>query len=120
MYSDEDTYSFDEISCGSLTSSSSKSLIDTLTVDSIDLDLFGDMTLHGADNSTTIYEDITFNVDGSKRSISELFNSVDAIQKRLSILSPNPELLEKYELLQSLYEQYRAAEAILCGDDPEE
>jgi hypothetical protein len=63
--------------------------------------------------------DITFDVNGESRKVSELFASVDAIEKRLQILRPNPELLEKYEMLQSLYDQYKAAEALLYGDDEE-
>ena len=31
------------------------------------------------------------------------------IEKRLAILEPKQELLDKYEVLQSLYEQYKAA-----------
>jgi hypothetical protein len=45
---------------------------------------------------------------------------VDAIEKRLSVLQPDPKLLEKYEVLQGLYEQYKAAEAMLYEDDTEE
>lgn len=45
---------------------------------------------------------------------------LDAIEKRLSILEPKKELLEKYEVLQGLYEQYKAAEALLHGEDADE
>lgn len=69
--------------------------------------------------STDGRSDITFDVNGESRKVSELFASVDAIEKRLQILRPNPELLEKYEMLQSLYDQYKAAEALLYGDDEE-
>ncbi|MDA9374080.1 hypothetical protein N9R43_01725 [bacterium] len=71
-------------------------------------------------NSNTIttdafedFNDISLDVNGKIRKVSELFTSVDAIEKRLQILRPNPELLEKYEMLQSLYDQYKAAEALL-------
>lgn len=63
--------------------------------------------------------DVIFDINGKSRKVSELFASVDAIEKRLQILRPNPELLEKYEMLQSLYDQYKAAEALLYGDDEE-
>ena len=62
---------------------------------------------------TDATSDITLDVNGESRKVSELFASVDAIEKRLQILRPNPELLEKYEMLQSLYDQYKAAEALL-------
>ena len=42
------------------------------------------------------------------------------IEKRLSILVPDSKLLEKYEVLQGLYSQYKAAEALLDGPDPEQ
>ena len=45
---------------------------------------------------------------------------LDKIEKRLSILEPKKELLEKYEVLQGLYEQYKAAEAMLYDDDFED
>lgn len=89
--------------------------LSSLTVDTFDLSSYSDMTLHDIDSG-----DITLEVNGETRSVAELFTSMDAIEKRLNILRPNPELLEKYELLQSLYEQYKAAEAMLYGDDADE
>ena len=65
-------------------------------------------------NSNITNSDITMRVNGKDRNVSELFDVVDAIEKRLAILRPDPELLEKYEVLQSMYEQYKAAEALLC------
>ena len=38
-----------------------------------------------------------------------------AIQDRLAILTPKPELLEKYEALKQAYDHYRMLEA-LCMD----
>lgn len=61
--------------------------------------------------------DIILKVNGKDRKVSELFNATDAIEKRLGILRPDPKLLDKYELLQSLYEQYKAAEAMLFDDN---
>ena len=45
---------------------------------------------------------------------------LSAIEKRLQILEPRHELLDKYEVLQSLYEQYKAAEAMLYEPDAED
>lgn len=57
--------------------------------------------------------DTTFDVyDTEKRLL--------AIEKRLSILEPKKHLLDKYEVLQGLYEQYKAAEAMLYEDEEEE
>lgn len=39
-----------------------------------------------------------------------------AIEKRLSILQPNPELHEKYEALKTAYEHYKTLEALLYDD----
>lgn len=64
--------------------------------------------------SSNLESDITMRVNGKDRNVSELFDAVDAIEKRLAILRPDPELLEKYEVLQGMYEQYKAAEALLC------
>jgi len=97
------------------------------------IDLSGILT-NGITNSGTIsvnsnsittdafedFNDISLDVNGKTRKVSELFTSVDAIEKRLGILHPDPKLLEKYEVLQGLYEQYKAAEAMLYEDDTEE
>ncbi len=84
------------------------------TLDIIDISNIGNITLSDPSQS-----DITLKVDGKDRKVSELFNAIDAIEKRLGILKPDPKLLDKYELLQSLYEQYKAAEAMLYEDDNE-
>jgi len=75
------------------------------------------ITLDPTYNTNT---DITIDVDGEERKVSDLFKTVDTIKKRMAILEPKKELLEKYEILQSLYEQYKTAEALLDGPDPEE
>lgn len=51
---------------------------------------------------------------------THLERRLSAIEKRLKILEPRHELLDKYEVLQSIYEQYKAAEAMLMGPDPED
>ena len=85
------------------------------TLDTIDISNIGNITLSDSSQS-----DITLKVDGKDRKVSELFNAIDAIEKRLGILKPDPKLLDKYELLQSLYEQYKAAEAMLYEDENDE
>jgi hypothetical protein len=42
------------------------------------------------------------------------------VEDRLLVLRPNKEMLEKYELLQSIYEQYKAAEALLYGNEDDD
>ena len=53
----------------------------------------------------------------------EAFKSIDdrlsTIESRLSILRPGAEMLSKYEVLQDIYKQYKAAEALLSGPDVE-
>jgi chaperonin cofactor prefoldin len=56
--------------------------------------------------------DITFNIP-EEQTIEGVNKRLDAIEARLNILKPDPEMLEKYELLQNLYEQYKTAEALL-------
>ena len=38
---------------------------------------------------------------------------MSAVEKRLSILQPRPELLEKYEALQEAYDHYKTLESLL-------
>ena len=57
--------------------------------------------------------DTTFDIYDTEKRLS-------AIEKRLAILEPRKDLLDKYEVLQSLYEQYKAAEAMLYEDEEEE
>ena len=64
--------------------------------------------------------DVTMEIDGKQRSMRELFSTVDVISKRLAVLEPKKHLLDKYEVLQDLYEQYKAAEALLYEDEDEE
>jgi hypothetical protein len=71
------------------------------------------------------YDDVTVTLDDNiwndPRDIDESINvRLATIEKRLSILVPDSKLLEKYEVLQGLYSQYKAAEALLDGPDPEQ
>jgi len=73
------------------------------------------------------YDDVTVtlsdNIWNDPRGIDEIDSlnvRLATIEKRLSILVPDSKLLEKYEVLQGLYSQYKAAEALLDGPDPEQ
>ena len=99
----------------------------TYTIDSVSPTTLTTSTLPdyttGTIDLSSVYQDvdqdITLNVEGEERKVSELFKTVDVIKKRLSILEPKKEMLEKYKVLQDLYEQYKAAEALLDGPDAE-
>lgn len=45
-----------------------------------------------------------------------IVDTLNAIEKRLSILTPDPKKLAKYEALQKAYEHYKTLEA-MCFDD---
>jgi len=51
--------------------------------------------------------------------IKSMSSRLEEIENRLSILVPDKEMLEKYEVLQDIYKQYKAAEALLSGPDVE-
>ena len=51
--------------------------------------------------------------------IKSMSSRLEEIENRLSILVPDKEMLEKYEVLQDIYKQYKAAEALLSGPDME-
>ena len=80
--------------------------------------------------SNTNYSGVTVSVDDYWNDINdprdedqEAFKSINdrlsTIENRLSILVPDKEMLEKYEILQDMYKQYKAAEALLSGPEPE-
>jgi hypothetical protein len=80
--------------------------------------------------SNTDYSGVTVSVDDYWNDINdprdedqEAFKSINdrlsTIENRLSILVPDKEMLEKYEILQDMYKQYKAAEALLSGPEPE-
>lgn len=84
-----------------LTTSSISSNMQSQGTVNIDLDLF------------TFHDNIETHEDRTERRL-------DAIEKRLCILEPKHEMIEKYEVLKDLYNQYRAAEALLYDDDDSE
>jgi len=57
--------------------------------------------------------------DEDSPEIDAINNRLATIEKRLAIVVPDRKLLKKYTLLQDLYNQYKAAEALLDGPDPE-
>ena len=87
-------------------------------------DLIADdvIDLSGMLSSSTIsIQGNTIDVDTSNNfDIYDTEKRLSAIEKRLAILEPKKHLLDKYEVLQSLYEQYKAAEAMLYEDEEEE
>jgi hypothetical protein len=83
------------------------------------IDLSGMLT--SSTNSTISIQGNTIDVDTSNSfDIYDTEKRLRAIEKRLAILEPKKHLLDKYEVLQSLYEQYKAAEAMLYEDEEEE
>lgn len=82
---------------------------DLISMDSGSIDLNG--------ITTKMVDPFIFDGNDHKSTVEDRLGK---IEKRLAILEPKQELLDKYELLQSLYEQYKAAEAMLMGPDPED
>ena len=127
-YITDDTLSIGDIhvSDDNMVPSNLSDYLDLIYDDVIDFSAASAATLTSASPSTlTItnpyqYEDVTMTIDGKQRSMRELFSTVDAISRRLAVLEPKKHLLDKYEVLQSLYDQYKAAEAMLYEDEEEE
>ena len=87
---------------------------DLIADDVIDLSGMLTSSTNSTISITTDHEyDTTFDIYDTEKRLS-------AIEKRLSILEPRKDLLDKYEVLQGLYEQYKAAEAMLYEDEEEE
>jgi hypothetical protein len=87
---------------------------DLIADDVIDMSgIFASSTNSTISITTDNEYDTTFDIYDTEKRLS-------AIEKRLAILEPRKDLLDKYEVLQSLYEQYKAAEAMLYEDEEEE
>lgn len=78
--------------------------------------------------SNTNYSDVTISVDDYWNEdfddprgdeIKSMNDRLSTIENRLSILVPDKEMLEKYEVLQDIYKQYKVAEALLSGPESE-
>lgn len=91
------------------------------------LDMSDCTTVTMNDTTTVVPDDIidlsdldglTINLDDYKSPQDITNERLDKIEKYLGILRPDPEKLEEYGLLKSLYEQYKAAEALLLGEQP--
>jgi len=103
-------------------SSNPSDYIDLISIDTDTIDLSNLGVSPSTLTITDPYEnqDVTMKIDGKQRSMRELFSTVDTISRRLAVLEPKKHLLDKYEVLQDLYEQYKAAEALLHEDEEEE
>ena len=60
-----------------------------------------------------------YDEDSDQEAFKSINDRLATIEKRLAIVVPNKKLLKKYTVLQDLYSQYKAAEALLDGPDPE-
>ena len=58
--------------------------------------------------------------DDKQDAFKSINDRLKTIEQRLGILIPDEKLLEQYELLQSLYNQYTAAEALLYDGENNE
>ena len=97
-----------------MTMNNSSDYSDLISDDVIDLSGMLTSSTNSTISITTDHEyDTTFDIYDTEKRLS-------AIEKRLAILEPRKDLLDKYEVLQSLYEQYKAAEAMLYEDEEEE
>jgi hypothetical protein len=75
------------------------------------------------------YNDVTVTLDDNiwndmndprdQEAFKSINDRLSTIESRLAILKPDTEMLEKYEVLQDIYKQYKAAEALLSGPDAE-
>ena len=100
MTTTSDSITYDVSEFASISSSSSSNMQSQETIN-IDYDLF------------TFHDNIETHEQRTERRI-------ESIEKRLCILEPKPEMIQQYEVLKDLYNQYRAAEALLYGNDEEE
>lgn len=109
----ETTWNYDD--------SSTVSISDlTLTASSISSSAIYGYPYNGSITTSAPSYDITFQDETGKiYSFKEMYKSLEAIEKRLTILKPDDKLLEKYQILQDLYEQYKAAEALLYDNEDE-
>lgn len=93
----------------------------TLTTGSISSSSIYGYPYNGGITTSPPSYDITFQDEtGKMYSFKQMYKSLEAIEKRLTILKPDDKLLEKYQILQDLYEQYKAAEALLYDNDNED
>ena len=74
-------------------------------------------------SGVTVSVDDYWNDMTDPRDDQHAFKSINerlsAIENRLGILVVDEDMLDKYEVLQDMYKQYKAAEALLSGPEPE-
>jgi hypothetical protein len=89
----------------------------TITLDTGNINSWNGTSINGEYSS-----DITLVEPNSGKTYSfiDMFHRIEAIEKRLTILTPDDKLLEQYEVLQDLYAQYKAAESLLFGPEIED
>lgn len=82
----------------------------------LDTNIIGAVDINSVSINSTYSNDITLiDADGKEYSFRQMFDRLEAIEKRLTILVPDDKLLEQYKILQELYDQYKAAESLLFG-----
>ena len=85
------------------------------------IDLWDDLAKEEMDDITLgpWKDGLASDYDEDSPEIDAINNRLTTIEKRLSILVPDKKMLKKYEILQDIYNQYKAAEALLSGPEPE-
>lgn len=82
----------------------------------LDTNIIGAVDINSVSINSTYSNDIILtDADGKQYSFRQMFDRLEAIEKRLTILVPDDKLLEQYKILQELYDQYKAAESLLFG-----
>ena len=79
-------------------------------------DSYGDYLTTSTIGGSSIYTSSADKQDAFK----SINDRLKTIEQRLGVLVPDEKLLEQYELLQSLYNQYTAAEALLYDGENNE
>lgn len=82
----------------------------------ISTDSYGDYLTTSTIGGSSIYT----SSDDKQDAFKSINDRLKTIEQRLGILIPDEKLLEQYELLQSLYNQYAAAEALLYDGENNE
>jgi hypothetical protein len=74
----------------------------------------------GLSAGNTEYGKTTIKTAKNTIDIDELADMMNILKKRLLILTPKFEMHEKYPMLQEMYNEYKAMEALLSGPDSNE
>jgi hypothetical protein len=111
-YSDDDCIDLDDLITTTIDVSSLSISSSSISSSSITGNVYSFNDNSRGPTDITIHDE-----NGKEYSFRNMFDRLDTIEKRLTILRPDDKMLEKYELLQSLYDQYKAAEALLYGEE---